>query len=215
MEDLSGVKYLVDSMRAANHDFNNKLHVILGLIQMGNTKEAIEYIGSCTAKNQRVMQSIIKSIEDPTVAALLIGKWQRAGELGISFTLDKGSRLSRGDILLPSGDLVTIIGNLLDNAMDSMNESDNEPKELSVGIFTKPHVMVITSYDTGGGISEENRKRIFEYGFSTKGEGRGTGLHVTKELVKRYGGSIDVESEEGVGTGFTVTLTDERSKENV
>lgn len=215
MEDLSGVRYMVDSMRASNHDFNNKLHVILGLIQMGNNEEAIEYIGSCTARNQRVMQSIIKSIEDPTVAALLIGKWQRAGELGITFTLDKGSRLSRSDILLPSGDLVTVIGNLLDNAMDSMNESDRQPKELTVGIFTQPHVMVITVDDTGGGISPENRRKIFENGFSTKGEGRGTGLHLVNSLVKRYSGSIDIESEENVGTSFTVTLTDERRGGNV
>ncbi|MCM1578587.1 MAG: ATP-binding protein [Ruminococcus sp.] len=206
MEDLSGVRYLVDSMRASNHDFNNKLHVILGLIQMGKTEEAAEYIGNYTSARQRVMQNIVKNVEDPTVAALLIGKRQRAGELGIDFTLEKGSRLCRSDISLPSGDLVTIIGNLLDNAMDSMNEKEQPPKELTVGIFTSPGAMVINVDDTGSGISEENRERIFDNGFSTKGEGRGTGLYAVSRLVKRYGGVIEAESEEGVGTSFTVQL---------
>ena len=84
-----------------------------------------------------------------------------------------------------------------------------------MGIFTQPHVMVITVDDTGGGISPENRRKIFENGFSTKGEGRGTGLHLVDSLVKRYSGSIDIESEENVGTSFTVTLTDERRSGNV
>ncbi|MDE6593633.1 MAG: sensor histidine kinase [Oscillospiraceae bacterium] len=206
MEDLSGVRYMVDSMRANNHDFNNKLHVILGLIQMGNTKEAIEYIGSYTSTHRRVMQNIIKNIEDPTVAALLIGKWQRAGELGIDFALEKGSKLTRSDISVSSGDLVTIIGNLLDNAMDAMNEKEHPPKELTVGIFTKPGALVINVDDTGGGIPEENREKIFENGFSTKGEGRGTGLYVVSGLVKRCGGSMEIESEIDVGTSFTVSI---------
>lgn len=118
--------------------------------------------------------------------------------------------MSRNDISLLSGDLVTIIGNLLDNAMDSMNQNTNLPKELSVGIFTEPHAMLISVDDTGTGISPENQKLIFENGFSTKGIGRGTGLFVVNNLIKKYGGSISVESEPDAGTSFTVTLTDER-----
>ena len=102
MEDLSGVKYLVESMRANNHDFTNKLHVILGLIQMGRTNEACEYITNITSIQQTVIHSIMKNIDDPSVAALLIGKYSRAAELNIKFTLEGGSRLSRNDISLPS-----------------------------------------------------------------------------------------------------------------
>ncbi|MDD6268586.1 MAG: ATP-binding protein [Oscillospiraceae bacterium] len=210
MEDLSGVRYMVESMRANNHDFINKLHVILGLIQMGNVKEASEYIAHITAIQQTLIHNIMKNIEDPSVAALLIGKNARAAELNIRFTLKSGSKLSRNDISLLSGDLVTIIGNLLDNAMDSMNKNTNFPKELSVGLFTKPHAMLISVDDTGTGISPENQKLIFENGFSTKGDGRGTGLFVVNNLIKKYGGSISVESEPDAGTSFTVTLTDER-----
>ena len=215
MEDLSGVRYMVESMRANNHDFINKLHVILGLIQMGNVKEASEYIMHITSIQQTLIHNIMKNIEDPSVAALLIGKYARAAELNIRFTLKSGSKLSRNDISLMSGDLVTIIGNLLDNAMDSMNQITNLTKELSVGIFTEPHAILISVDDTGKGISPENQKRIFENGFSTKGNGRGTGLFVVNNLIKKYGGTISVESESDAGTSFTVTLTDEGENKNV
>lgn len=212
MEDLSGVNYLVESMRANNHDFINKLHVILGLIQMGSVKEASEYIANITSIRQTVIHNIMKNIEDPSVAALLIGKYARAAELNIRFTLKSGSRLSRSDISLMSGDLVTIIGNLLDNAMDAMNSRTELPKELSIGIFTEPHAMLISVDDTGPGIAPENRELIFKDGFSTKGKNRGTGLYVVSALVEKYGGTILADSEEGVGTSFTVTLTDAGSR---
>jgi sensor histidine kinase regulating citrate/malate metabolism len=215
MEDLSGVRYLVESMRANNHDFVNKLHVILGLIQMEKYSDASEYITNITSIQQTLIRNIMKHIEDPSVAALLIGKYARASELNIQFRLKNGSKLSRSDIFLPSGDLVTIIGNLLDNAMDSMNQKDEMPKELEIGIFTKPHALIIIIDDTGLGISPENRQKIFENGFSTKGENRGTGLFVVRNLIEKYGGSISVESEPDEGTSFTVTLTDEGGKTDV
>lgn len=215
MEDLSGVRYLVDCMRANNHDFVNKLHVILGLIQMGNTAEASEYITHITTIQQTLLHNIMKNIEDPSVAALLIGKYACASELNIRFTLKSGSKLSRNDISLPSSDLVTIIGNLLDNAMDSMNEKEKQPKNLEIGIFTKPHAMIISIDDTGAGIAPENQPSIFNNGFSTKGENRGTGLFIVNSLIQKYGGDITVESELDVGTSFTVTLTDEGGVSNV
>ena len=215
MEDLSGVRYMVESMRANNHDFTNKLHVILGLIQMGNTAEASEYISRIATIQQSVIQNVVKNIEDPSVAALLIGKYARAAELNIQFKMKSGSRLSRDDIFIPSGDLVTIIGNLLDNAMDSMNEKADLPKELSVGIFTQPHAMLISVDDTGLGIPEDRQTAVFEDGVSSKGTGRGTGLFVVKRLVENYNGSISLESEPGFGTSFTITLTDEGGSAHV
>lgn len=215
MEDLSGVRYMVESMRANNHDFINKLHVILGLLQIGRVTEASEYITHITAIQQKVINNIVKNIEDPSVAALLIGKYARAAELNIKFTLKSGSKLSRSDISLMSGDLVTIIGNLLDNAMDSMNQNTELPKELSVGIFTNPHAMIISVDDTGTGIPPENQKLIFENRFSTKGNNRGTGLFVVNNLIKKYNGTISVESEQDAGTSFIVTLTDEGGNKNV
>lgn len=215
MEDLSGVRYMVECMRANSHDFINKLHVILGLIQMGKTAEASEYITHITTIQQTVLHNIMKNIEDPSVAALLIGKYARASELNIRFTLKIGSKLSRSDISLPSSDLVTIIGNLLDNAMDAMNVNVNLPKNLEIGIFTQPHALLVSVDDTGTGIPLENRTAIFDNGFSTKGENRGTGLFIVKNLIQKYGGDISVESEPDAGTSITVTLTEEGDDQNV
>lgn len=206
MEDLTGVRYLVDSMRANNHDFMNKLHVILGLIQMGEVKKASEYITNITSIQQNVIHQITKKIEDPSVAALLIGKYARAAELNIRFSLEPGSMLVRKDIELPSSDLVTLIGNLLENSLDALNVKEEAPKELMVGIFTKPDVMIIQVEDTGIGISEENRQRILEKGFSTKGENRGTGMYLISQLVEKYHGDMEIETEEGEGTSIMITL---------
>lgn len=215
MEELSGVKYIVESMRANNHDFINKLHVILGLIQMNKNEEASEYITNVTSIQQNVIHKIMKNFEDSSVAALLIGKYARASELNIRLSLESGSRLMRNDISLPSSDLVTIIGNLIDNAMDSINEKNTQPKELTVGIFTRPHAILINVDDTGVGIKDEDKENVFANGFSTKGENHGTGLYVVKKLVEQHKGEITFESDYGVGTSFTVTLTDEGGIQNV
>ena len=215
MEDLSGVRYMVESMRANNHDFTNKLHVILGLIQMGKTDEAAEYIAHITTVQQNVVQNVVKNIVDPSVAALLIGKYARASELNIQFKIKSGSHLSRSDISIPSCDLVTILGNLLDNAMDAMNEKAEQPKELTAGLYSQPGALLLCVEDTGPGIEPERQRAIFENGYSTKGDGRGTGLYVVSTLVHRYGGTISVESEPGYGTSFTVTLTGEGEKKHV
>ena len=75
------------------------------------------------------------------------------------------------------------------------------------GSYSRPGAVLITSDDTGIGISEKNLERIFENGFSTKGEGRGTGLYQVKEMVERYGGEITVESQEGIGSSFSISFT--------
>ena len=209
MEDLSGVRYMVESMRANNHDFVNKLHVILGLIRMGENDRACEYIMGVTSIQQTVINNIVKNIEDPSVAALLIGKYARASELNIRFSLAAGSHMSRADIYIPSGDLVTVIGNLTDNAMEEMDRAEIETRELTVGIFTSPHALLINVDDTGGGIAPDRLDDIFADGSSTKGEGHGKGLFIVKNTVEKYGGRVTVESEPGVGTSFTVTVTDD------
>lgn len=209
MEDLAGTRYLVDSMRANNHDFTNKLHVILGLIEMGMYDKATSYIQNITVLERSAISRIMNAVSDPAVAALLIGKTARASELNVRFTLREGCRYSPSDLRLPSGLLVTVIGNLLDNAFDAMNDRPDydAPRELLFGIFSKPGALLITVDDTGGGIAPENLERIFESGYSTKGEGRGTGLYHVRQMVGQSGGSITVESQPGVGTCFTVSFT--------
>lgn len=130
---------------------------------MNKNEEASEYITNVSSIQQNVIHKIMKNFEDSSVAALLIGKYARASELNIRLSLESGSRLMRNDISLPSSDLVTIIGNLIDNAMDSINEKNAQPKELTVGIFTKPHAILINVDDTGESLLNERVACYFLY----------------------------------------------------
>ena len=209
MEDLAGTRYLVDSMRANNHDFTNKLHVILGLLQMEMYDEAASYIENITIVQRETISKIMSAVKEPAVAALLIGKTARASELNVKFILQEGSVFSKSDYPIPTETLVTIIGNLIDNAFDAMNEANTDlekPKELLFGIYSKPNALLITANDTGVGIKEENKEQVFENGYSTKGKGRGTGLYQVKRLVENLGGEIMLDSQYGTGTSVTVTF---------
>ena len=207
MEDLTGTRHLVDSMRANNHDFTNKLHVILGLIQMEMYDEATSYIQNITMVQRETISKVMNCINEPAIAALLIGKIARASELNVKFVLREGCYYSSADISLPSEVLVTVIGNLIENAFESMNDMNYDgQKELLFGMYSKPGALLITADDTGSGISDSNIGRIFENGFSTKGRGRGTGLYQVKNLIEAAGGKINVESQEGIGTSFTVSF---------
>lgn len=212
MEDLSGTRYLVDSMRANNHDFTNKLHVILGLIQMEMYEEASTYIQNITMVQRETISKVMNAVSEPAVAALLIGKIARASELNINFVLRDGCRYSPTDMALPSEMLITVIGNLLDNAFEAMNENTDYKvrHELMFGIYSKADALLITVDDTGHGIKTEHLARIFEKGYSTKSDNRGTGLYQVKAMVENFGGKIIVESQEYVGSSFTVSFTKEQ-----
>ena len=209
MEELSGTKYLVDSMRANNHDFTNKLHVILGLIQIGEYDKAVSYIENISIIQRQTLSTIMNAVDNSSFAALLIGKIARASECNVRFILKEGIRFKSSEVALPSEALVTIAGNLIDNALDAMNMqlSDmNRQRELEFGVFTKPGELLLTVRDTGCGIPDEIKDKIFEKGFSTKGSGRGVGMYHTKQLVESLGGQITFESEKDIGTSFMVSL---------
>ncbi|MCQ2593159.1 MAG: ATP-binding protein [Treponema sp.] len=206
-EDFEGTKFLVDSMRANNHDFTNKLHVILGLVQIGQYDKAISYIQNISIIQRETISKVMNSIENPSFAALIVGKIARASECNVKFIINEGTCFRNADITLPSEALVTITGNLIDNALDSMNmDTSKTEKELSLGIYTRPDELLIIVKDTGSGIPDELKYKIFENGFSTKGEGRGIGLYHTKQLITSLGGSITFESQVGIGTCFMVNL---------
>lgn len=209
-EDFEGTKFLVDSMRANNHDFTNKLHVILGLIQIGEYQQAINYIQNISIIQRETVSAVMNSIENSAFAALLIGKIARASECNVKFILMDDFSFKNDDIKVPSEALVTITGNLIDNAIDSMNfynSSNSEvAKQLHFGVFTKPGEVEIIVQDNGCGISDENKEKVFENGFSTKGTGRGVGLYHTKNLIESLNGRIFFESEAGKGTCFTVII---------
>ncbi|MCQ2601766.1 MAG: ATP-binding protein, partial [Treponema sp.] len=186
------------------------LHVILGLIQIGEYDKAVSYIENISIIQRETLSKVMHSVDNPSFAALLIGKIARASECNVKFILKEGINFKDSDIHIPSEALVTIAGNLIDNALDSMNIKsvlESTPvRELVFGVFTKPGELLITVDDTGCGIPDENKDKVFDNGFSTKGTGRGIGLYHTKQLVKNLGGNIMFESQVDAGTSFIVSF---------
>ena len=205
-DDLTGVRHMVDAMRAYTHEFMNKLHVILGLLQIGQPERAQQYIMDTTRIQREAVSRIMHQIQEPSVAALLVGKTSRANELGIRLALDRESSLSAESPCLPPEACVTVLGNLIENAIESLNQSRREVKEVSVSIREEENGLLMCVEDTGPGIPDALRRTLFQRGSTTKGRGRGTGLSLVQEVVDAYQGEIRVESELGVGTSFFVSF---------
>ena len=205
-DDLTGVQHMVEAMRAYTHEFMNKLHVILGLLQIGEPDKAQQYIMDTTRTQREAVSRIMSQIRQPSVAALLVGKTSRANELGIRLRLDRESTLSEESSWLPPEAYVTILGNLIENAIEVLNQSRCTTKEISVSIREGEDSLLLCVEDTGLGISPQLRRTMFQRGVSTKGRSRGTGLSLVHEVVEAYHGEIRVESESGVGTSFFLSF---------
>lgn len=213
-DDLTGVQHMVEAMRAYTHEFMNKLHVIAGLIQIGAPDRAQQYIMDTTRLQQEGVGRITRRIEIPAVAALLVGKTSRASELGIRLTLDRESALPPGSPWLPPEGYITILGNLIENAIEGLNQSPREDKEITVSIREEERGLLLCVEDNGPGIPVQLRGQLFQRGVSTKGEARGTGLSLVQEVVDAYRGEIRVESEPGVGTAFFISFRREEKEES-
>ena len=204
--DLTGVHHLVEALRAYTHEFMNKLHVILGLLELDQPERARGYILETTHTQQEVMSRIVNQIQEPSVAALLVGKTCRASELGVRLILDRESSLQADSAWLAPNACVTVLGNLIENAIESLDQSRWDAREVRVSIRETEESLLLCVEDTGPGIPGEIRSRLFQRGVSSKGVGRGTGLARVKGIVEAYRGSIRVESEPGVGTSFFITF---------
>lgn len=208
-EEITGVRQIVDALRATTHEFMNKLHTILGLIDLGEIAEAKKYIMSETEKHQKILSLVIRNIKNPSIAGLIIGKTSRANELGIIMKIDKESELSKNTGRIDSSVLITILGNLIENAMDVLKVSNTTPKKIDVLIKEYNDNVLIKIVDSGTGIKSEDIDRIFERGYSTKDGSRGQGLFIVKDIVEALKGNIKVESILGQGSQFTVVLPKE------
>ena len=112
-------------------------------------------------------------------------------------------------LLLSPEDYATILGNLLENAIDELSRSHSEVREIKLSMYCRPDCNLVVCEDTGGGIAPDILPHIWDKGFSSKGEGRGFGLYLISRLVDEHGGCIELETEPGVGTCFTLTFTRE------
>ncbi|MCL5046404.1 MAG: sensor histidine kinase [Actinobacteria bacterium] len=210
-EELTGVKRFVEALRAQNHEHLNKLHTIAGLIQLKKYDEAVDFIFSLTEERQEFTRFLIRNFADYHVSGLLLGKSSRAKELGVDLTIDRSSRLKGLPAAIDSYDLVVILGNLLENAMDAVETVRLGRREVYCLVRGDAAGIRIVVRDNGPGIPPEILDRIFEPGFTTKGEAnRGIGLALVKGLVEGAGGEIKVETSTagsgGPGTTFTIRI---------
>ncbi|ACT11101.1 MULTISPECIES: sensor histidine kinase [Pectobacterium] len=204
LQRLSGMSYYADALRAQSHEFMNKLHVILGMLHLKYYSQLEDYILKTANNYQAEIGSIIRKVKSPVIAGFLLGKINRARDLGITLSISEESLLPDTDDVDATNELITVLGNLIENAMDAIDGQEN--CEISVSFHHQNGRLHCTVGDDGPGISPESQARIYEQGFSTKGSGRGIGLFLTKQSLEKIGGTIEFESEPEVYTQFFVTI---------
>lgn len=205
-EQLGGTRHIVNTLRANNHEFLNKLQVIAGFLQMDRPQDALAYIGSVSAEHAQTIAPVMQLVHNASVAALILGKLDNMRELDIRLTLLGNSDLPEHSRYLSTHELVTVVGNLLENAIEAVNAQPPGTDRRVVLQMTEDETgLLIVISDSGVGIREEDLPHIFETGYSTKSRhGRGVGMVLVKSVTDRHGGILEVDSEPGSGTTFTL-----------
>ena len=195
--ELDVTRTTTDTLRAQAHEFRNQLHTISGLIELEEHAEVVDYVSRLTRSQARLNDQVTSQIEDPAVAALLIAKASQAGERGVRLRISDGSRLGRVDERL-STDLATVVGNLVDNALDAIGHTPDG--WVAVDIAQRNGQVRVVVRDSGPGVAPELAEEVFEHGFTTKaaaGGRRGIGLALIRMVCARRGGRVSVRNDEG------------------
>src|SRR5690625_5178385 len=159
-EELTGVKSLVAALRAQNHEHMNKMHSIAGLLQLGKTEKALELMIDETSYEESIVQFLRDNITHYAISGLLLGKRSRGKELGVHVTIDQHSYLREVVEGFMPGDIVTILGNLIDNAIEA--SMGKEPCEVVCLIKGTEGFLYISVIDSGEGLSLEEKNRVFD-----------------------------------------------------
>ncbi|UOY01974.1 sensor histidine kinase [Blastococcus sp. PRF04-17] len=202
--ELDLTMHVTDTLRAQAHEFDNRLHTIAGLIEIGEAEEAVRFVHRVTSSRSEFSAAVTSSIRDPSVAALLIAKASQAAELGVDLRIAPDSSLPALAEEL-SGDVTTVVGNLVDNALDAAATAPQRWVEVSVGLVDGEVEVVVR--DSGPGVPPGMEKEVFRRGVSTKTAGpgeRGIGLSLVHLLCTRRGGDATASSEGG--SVFTARL---------
>ena len=208
---LTGFKNYSTALRAQTHEFMNKMHVIMGLIDMEAYDELKEFTKEVAYNRQSEVSYVVTRLRDITLAGFVLGKISRSRELDIDFSLSEESEI-HNDLEVPSvHDLVLIVGNIVENAFDALTNYDGE-RIVSLSILDFDKEIVITVEDSGPGINNKIINNLYERGVSSKGKGHGYGLYLVKQCVENLQGTIDIESTDE-GTTFTVRLPIKRDGE--
>ncbi len=203
-EQLTGVKSYADALRAQSHEFMNRLHVILGMAQMKYYDELTDFIRTLVGHYNQELGNIAQHIKDPALAGFLMGKLSYAREENVEFIIEVNTVIPEPANPKTAHELITILGNLIDNAIEAM--ADSIDKTLEVVLNFSDEVLTMDVLDSGPGIPEEIQKRVFEKGYSTKGDNRGYGLYLVTKSIENLGGEMIVDSRLLLGTEIHIRI---------
>jgi two-component system CitB family sensor kinase len=216
--ELDGALSRTDALRAQAHEFSNRMHTVAGLLELGETDEAVRFIIGVRLGQERLADDVAAHVQEPAVAALLLAKSATAAERGAQLRISPSCDLpvGREDPEL----LVTVIGNLVDNALDALEAVDGTTSASDVGgnapaggwvevvVRAGEGQTVVRVSDSGPGVAPELAAEVFRHGFTTKiarsGGRRGLGLALARQACVQRGGHIAVHNEGGAV--FTAVL---------
>ncbi|WP_136612397.1 sensor histidine kinase [Sinomonas albida] len=202
--ELATMRTLSDALRSQTHEHANRLHTIVSLLELGRTEEALAFATEDLSLSQSLANELVVSVQEPVLAALVMGKAAQAHERGVQ--LDAEATGSLGSVGLEPKHLVTIVGNLLDNAIDAAAAGE-APRWAALELREEDGALAIEVSDSGPGVPAAERERILQFGYSTKphgAAGRGLGLALVRRSVEALGGTVAVSGERGAV--FTVTI---------
>jgi two-component system CitB family sensor kinase len=198
LAELVTVKGMADSLRAQAHESANRLHTLVGLVELGRYEEAVRFATEEVALAQDLLGRLQEQVGEPALVALLLGKTAAAQERGVVL------RIADHADLRPTGlapiDLVTIVGNLIDNALDAVGTAD-PGAVVEVDLRHEGDDVVIEVRDNGPGVPDEALERVFEAGFTSKPPSeagpRGLGLALVSQTARRLGGTVAARNDDG------------------
>ena len=202
---LSEIRRYSEDLRAQTHEYTNKLYVLSGLLQLEYYEEAIALIQRESEMHGSQHKVLLDQVKDKTVQAILLGKISKASEKKIKFSIDPNTFLHEIPEHVDIGKLITILGNLLDNAIEAVQFTD--VKQVTFFATDVGEDIIFEVADSGSGIGDEDSMRVFERGYSTKEmEYRGFGLSIVKDTVTELGGAIEFHNQASGGAVFSVFL---------
>jgi two-component system CitB family sensor kinase len=206
--ELETVRVLFDALRAQSHEHSNRLHVLAGLLHLGHVQEASEYVDALSLDPLSAGDDVAR-IRDPYLRGLLAAKASAAGEHGVRLRLSEDSALE-AELSVPL-DVVTVVGNLLDNAVRAAAEGPRRPAWVEVAVAADDTDLQVAVTDSGAGLTDTTVALVFTDGWTTQVAERhrhGLGLALARQTARRHGGDVEVLAGSGPDHGavFVATL---------
>ncbi len=211
---LSQVKRYADNLRIMRHEQLNWTATLVGLLQMQRYDDAMRYIHAQSAGAQQVLDFVSARFTSPALCGLLLGKYVSAREKGVELKFDPACQLSRIPAALSETALMSVIGNLLDNAVDATLNARTPATPVELYISGRNQELLIEVADQGCGIDDSIKPHLFEQGVTSKpnsgddmlGAEHGIGLYLAAGYVQQAGGSIEISDNSPQGTIFSVFI---------